>query len=64
MSNLNLIFRYFRIKKIEIRDITDVIDNFEENIVKDKAQLIRKTKKHLDYLIHTKNKQIILIVNI
>ena len=45
MSNLNRIFRYFEIKKIEIRDITDVIDTFEEHIVKDKAQLIRKTKK-------------------
>ena len=45
MSNLNRIFRYFAIKKIEIRDITDVINTFEEHIVKNKAQLIRKTKK-------------------
>ena len=64
MSNLNRIFRYFAIKKIEIRDITDVINTFEEHIMKNKAQLIRKTKKTVGLFDTYEKRQIILIVNI
>lgn len=43
-NNYKRIFRYMEIKKIPIKDITDlVVSDFENQLTKDNAQIIRKT---------------------